>query len=44
MNYTPIYDYNRFQLSGIQNINESLSIHYIVYKIVNNINGKYYIG
>ena len=36
--------YNTFQLSGIENINESLSTHYLVYKIINNINGKHYIG
>ena len=42
MKYT--YACNLFQLSGIENINESLSTHYLVYKIINNINGKYYIG
>lgn len=32
------------QLSGLHNVNENLSTHYLIYKIVNNINGKYYIG
>lgn len=32
------------QLNGLSNINESLSIHYIIYRIDNLINGKYYIG
>lgn len=32
------------QLSGLNNINESLSVHYTIYKIVNNINQKYYYG
>ena len=32
------------QLIGLSNINESLSIHYIVYKIYNLENGRYYIG
>lgn len=31
-------------LSCIENINESLSKHYLIYKIVNMLNGKYYIG
>lgn len=29
---------------GTENINESLSTHYLIYKIVNESNGKYYIG
>lgn len=29
---------------GLSNINESLSTHYLIYRITNNINGKYYIG
>ena len=35
---------NGIQLIGLSNINESLSTHYIVYKIYNLENGKYYIG
>lgn len=31
-------------INGLENINESLSTHYLIYKITNNINGKYYIG
>lgn len=31
-------------LSGLENVNETLSTHYLIYKITNNINGKYYIG
>lgn len=38
------YPCNIFQLSRIENINESLQTHYLIYKITNNINGKYYIG
>lgn len=29
---------------GLENINESLQIHFLIYKITNNVNGKYYIG
>ena len=29
---------------GSENINESLQIHFLIYKITNNVNGKYYIG
>lgn len=36
--------YDGVQLIGLSNINESLSTHYIVYKIHNLENGKYYIG
>lgn len=32
------------QLMGLSNINTSLSIHYLIYKIYNIENGKYYIG
>lgn len=32
------------EILGLENINESLSTHYLIYKITNNINGKYYIG
>ena len=32
------------KLDGIENINESLSTHYLIYRITNDINGKYYIG
>ncbi len=28
----------------LSNINQSLSVHYLIYKIYNTINGKYYIG
>lgn len=31
-------------LSGLENVNETLLTHYLIYKITNNINGKYYIG
>lgn len=31
-------------LSGLENVNETLSTHYLIYKITNNINEKYYIG
>jgi hypothetical protein len=32
------------EILGLENINESLSTHYLIYKITNNTNGKYYIG
>jgi len=32
------------RIDGLENINESLSTHYLVYKITNNVNGKYYVG
>lgn len=32
------------EILGLENINKSLSTHYLIYKITNNINGKYYIG
>ena len=31
-------------IKGSENINESLQIHFLIYKITNNVNGKYYIG
>lgn len=31
-------------LDGLENVNRSLSTHYMIYKIVNTINGKYYTG
>lgn len=31
-------------IDGLENINKSLSTYYLIYKITNNINGKYYIG
>lgn len=32
------------QLSCIENVNQSLTTHYLIYKIVNNLNNRYYIG
>ena len=32
------------QLSCVENINEKLTTHYLIYKISNNLNGRYYIG
>ena len=32
------------KLDGVENINTSLSTHYLIYRITNNINKKYYIG
>ena len=32
------------QLSCVENINEKLTTHYLIYKIINNLNGHYYIG
>lgn len=32
------------RINGLSNVNGSLSTHYIVYRIDNLINGKYYIG
>lgn len=32
------------EIIGLENVNESLSTHYLIYKITNNINGKHYIG
>lgn len=34
----------RLQLEGLQNVNFNLSTHYLIYKIENLLNGKYYIG
>lgn len=31
-------------VDGLENVNESLSTHYLIYKITNKINGRYYIG
>jgi hypothetical protein len=31
-------------INGLENIDHSLTTHYIVYKITNKINGRYYIG
>ena len=35
---------SNIKINGLSNINESLSIHYLIYKIVNLENGKHYIG
>lgn len=35
---------NGVELTGISVINENLSVHNLIYKITNNINGHYYIG
>jgi hypothetical protein len=32
------------EILGLENVNESLSTHYLIYKITNNINGMIYIG
>ena len=32
------------KLTGLSNISETLSTHYLIYRITNSINGKYYIG
>ena len=32
------------RIEGLENINTSLSTHYLVYKITNDVNGKYYVG
>lgn len=32
------------QLSCVENANQSLTTHYLIYKIVNNLNNRYYIG
>ena len=42
-NYEIITD-SGIQLSGLANVNESLKTHYLIYKIQNNSNGRYYIG
>lgn len=44
MNIYNIVLKNGVELNGIENINTNLSIHFIVYKITNNINNKFYIG
>ena len=35
---------NGIKLCGLSNINFSQEIHYLIYKITNNVNGHYYIG
>ena len=35
---------SNIKINGLSNINESLSIHYLIYRIDNIKNGKYYIG
>lgn len=35
---------SNIKINGLSNINESLSVHYLIYKIDNLINGKHYIG
>jgi hypothetical protein len=32
------------RINGLENINNALSTHYLIYKITNEINGRYYIG
>lgn len=43
MNDTIVLE-NGALLSGLSNIDENLEVHYIVYKIINNVNGKHYYG
>jgi hypothetical protein len=46
-NYIPDTEYispHGVKMGLLSNINETLSTHYIIYKIYNIINGKYYIG
>ena len=35
---------NGIQINGLSNVVENQEIHYLVYKITNLVNGKYYIG
>jgi len=35
---------NGIQINGVSNINNNLSCHYLIYRIDNLINNKYYIG
>ena len=35
---------NGINYSGLDKINNDLKVHYLIYKITNIINGKYYIG
>ena len=35
---------NGIQINGLLNVVENQEIHYLVYKITNLVNGKYYIG
>ena len=35
---------NGLKINGLSNINNTLSVHYIVYRVDNLVNGKYYIG
>ena len=35
---------SNIKINQISNINESLSVHYLIYRIDNILNGKYYIG
>ena len=41
---TDIVCVNGIKYCGLSCINSSIDIHYLVYKIINTINGKYYIG
>ena len=35
---------NEFVINGLKNIDKSLTIHHLIYKITNIVNGKFYIG
>jgi len=35
---------NEFIIDGLHNVDETLNVHYLIYKITNTINGRYYIG
>lgn len=35
---------NEFIIDGLHNIDDTLNVHHIIYKITNRINGRYYIG
>lgn len=41
---TKVVQINNINYLGLENINNNLDIHFIVYKITNSLNGHYYIG
>ena len=35
---------NGINYSGLDRVNKDLEVHYLIYKIINVVNGRYYIG
>ena len=44
MSATDMVQINGINYSGLDRINDGIEVHYLIYKITNTFNGRYYIG